>query len=89
MIDYDLITLDIRMPGISGLDVLSVVRGIRAHSIIAIISAYVRDLDEEALRSADVVLSKPVSLKMLQDLLHMTREISDRRIEIRRLGEGN
>jgi len=87
--DYDLITLDVRMPGVSGLDVLSVVRGIRAHSIIAIISAYVRDLDDEALRSADVVLSKPVALKMLQDLLRMTREISDRRIEIRRLGEGN
>jgi len=82
LIDYDLITLDIRMPGVSGLDVLSVVRGICPHSVIVIISAYVKNLDDEALKSADAVLSKPVSLKIFQELMRLTRDISERRAEI-------
>ena len=85
--DYDLITLDIRMPGVSGLDALSVIRGLRPHSIVAIISAYTRDIDPEAFKSADVVLAKPVSLEKFQEVLKITREISERREAIRKLGE--
>jgi two-component system, response regulator YesN len=86
MTDYDLITLDIRMPGISGLEALSVIRGIRRQTILAIVSAYVGDLDEEASRATDVVLEKPVSLTTFHELLRLTAEISEKRRVIRKLG---
>ena len=85
--DYDLITLDIRMPGVSGLDALSVIRGLRSHSVLAIISAYSRDIDPEALKAADTVLNKPVSLACFQSILKLTQEISERRKAIREIGE--
>ena len=87
LVDYDLITLDIRMPGVSGLDALSVVRGLRPHAILAIVSAYTRDLDPEAFRAADVVLSKPVSIERFQEVLKLTREIVVKRDAIRELGD--
>lgn len=85
--DYDLITLDIRMPGVSGLDALAVIRGLRPHSVLAIISAYARDIDPEAMRAADTVLGKPVSLEKYQTVLRLTQEISERRKAIREIGE--
>ncbi|MBT4141298.1 MAG: response regulator [Candidatus Latescibacteria bacterium] len=87
MTPYDLITLDIRMPGISGLEALSVIRGIRSHSILAIVSAYVHDLDADAKATADLILSKPVSLSTFQELLTLAWEISERRVAIRNLGK--
>lgn len=82
---YDLITLDIQMPGISGLEALSVIRGIRSHTILAIVSAYVHDLDDDAKAAADVILAKPVSLSTFQELLTLAHEISQRRVAIRNL----
>ena len=87
LLDYDLITLDIRMPGVSGLDALSVIRGLRPHAMLAIISAYSKDIDPEALEAADVVLGKPVSLERFQSILKLTQEIADRRKAIRDLGD--
>ncbi len=87
MVEYDIITLDIRMPGVSGLDALSVIRGLRPHAILAIVSAYTRDIDPDALTAADVVLSKPVSLEKFQSVLSLTKEISKRREEIQALGD--
>ena len=85
--DYDIITLDIRMEGVSGLDALSVIRGLRPHTILAIISAYTDDICPEDAASADVVISKPVSMETFRDLLRLTQEISERREAIRKLGE--
>lgn len=87
LLDYDLITLDIRMPGVSGLDALSVIRGLRPHAVLAIISAYTRDIEPDALRAADTVLSKPVSLERFQSVLKLTEEIAKLRKSIRELGE--
>ena len=87
LLDYDLITLDIRMPGVSGLDALSVIRGLRPHAVLAIISAYSRDIEPDALVAADTVLGKPVSLERFQSILTLTQEISDRRKAIRELGD--
>ena len=58
-----MISLGIRMPGVSGLDALSVIRGLRARAILAIFSADTRDIDPDALTAADVVLSKPISFR--------------------------
>ena len=83
---YDLITLDIRMEGVSGLDALSVIRGLRPHTILAIISAYAHDIGPDDLAAADVVISKPVPLEKFSTLLQLIREIVDRRDAIRALG---
>ena len=40
---YDLITLDILMPGVGGLEVLSPVRNLCPHAIIAIISGHISE----------------------------------------------
>ena len=73
-------------PEVSGLDALSVVRGLRPHAILAIVSAYTRDLDPDAVKAADVVLSKPVSIERFQDVLKLTQETAERRQAIRALG---
>ncbi len=85
--EYDIITLDVRMPGVSGLDALSVIRGLRPHAVLAIISAYTRDIDPDSMSAADVVLSKPVSLQTFQSILKFTKEISECRKSIRDLGD--
>lgn len=87
LVDYDLITLDIRMPGVSGIEALAVIRGIRPHAIVAIISAYVNDLDETTKEAADVIMSKPVALADFQELIKLTQEIVERRVAIRNLGK--
>jgi len=83
---YDLITLDIRMEGVSGLDALSVIRGLRPHTILAIISAYTHDIRPDDLAAADVVFSKPVPMDRFRTLLKLTQEIVDRRGAVRELG---
>ena len=50
------VTLDISRLGVSGLDALSVVRGLRPQAILAIVSAYTRDMDPDAVKAEDVVL---------------------------------
>ena len=87
MAKYDMITLDIRMPGVSGLDALSVVRGLQPHAIIAIISAYVQDIEADSREAADIIMAKPISVGKLRKVMSLVREISERRMEIRGLGD--
>ena len=84
---YDVIALDIRMEGVSGLDALPVIRGLLPHTIIAIVSAYVHDIGPDDMSAADVVMPKPVSIKSFQKLLELTGEIAERREAIRKLGQ--
>jgi DNA-binding NarL/FixJ family response regulator len=73
---YDLVTLDIRMPGASGLDILSVVRNMCPHAIIAIISGHFpENILEEAAHCADIMLEKPVKLEVLTTLIRSARSI--------------
>ena len=84
---YDLITLDIRMPGASGLEILSPVRSLCPHAVIAVISGY---LDHEPVQDlagcADVVLQKPVDLATLNCLLDGAASIARTMAEISGLG---
>ncbi len=87
---YDLITLDIRMPGASGLEILSPVRNMCPHAVIAVISGHVpEDPGGEYAGCADVVIHKPVDLKSFTRLLACAQRIAETMDEIRQLGDGS
>ena len=71
---YDLIMLDIRMPGITGLEILSIIRNLCPHAVIAIISGYVTDtVGSDSLSGyADLFLPKPVSIRTFMKLMELT-----------------
>lgn len=86
--EYDLVTLDIRMPSVSGLDILPTFRTLLPHSVIAVISAFISDAVSELHREhADLVLQKPFSMDKIQVLHRLAREIAERRAAIRALGD--
>ncbi|MDP6777928.1 MAG: response regulator [Candidatus Latescibacteria bacterium] len=84
---FDFITLDIRMPGASGLEILSPVRSMCPHAVIAVISGYLDDEPVSDLAGcADVVLQKPVDLATVNTLLDSAAKIARTMEEIRDLG---
>ena len=83
---YDLVTLDIKMPGVSGLDILSVIRGMMPWSVIVIISGYTEDISEMAIEATDLVLSKPVHVATIQKLVEAAQELAVKRESIRAIG---
>ena len=88
---YDLITLDIRMPGVTGLDILSVIRSLCPHAVIAIVSGYLADAagSHSVENYADLLVSKPVSLAKFKQLVELTDQLIKIRRQIRELGEGS
>jgi len=83
---YDLITLDIRMPGVSGLEVLSPIRNMCPHAIIAVISGHISDdFDTDLAGCADVVIRKPVDLSKLNKLLEIATRICETIKEVHEL----
>ena len=83
---YDLITLDIRMPGASGLDILAMVRNMCPHAIIALISGHFPDeIPEETAHCADVMLEKPVKLDVLSALIDAAKIMSGALEKVREL----
>ena len=86
---YDLITLDIRMPGVTGLEIISPLRSMCPHAIIAIISGHLlEETIPDLAGCADVIISKPVDLKTFNRLLDGAERISETMSEVRQLGDG-
>ncbi len=84
---YDLITLDIHMPGASGLEVIAMLRNMNPHAIIALISGYLPDdMAPEVTNCADVLLPKPVSVATFNQLLISADQIGQIMEQIRLLG---
>ncbi len=84
---YDLITLDILMPGASGLEILSLLRNLCPHAIIAIISGHIPDdISPEATGCADVILDKPVDMETFHRLLESADTICGAMEQVRLLG---
>lgn len=84
---YDLVTLDIKMPGVSGLDILSVIRGMMPTAAIAIISGYTDDLPDMVTEHTDLVLSKPVRVPTLKKLVDLARALAETRQELQALSD--
>lgn len=84
---YDLITLDIHMPGASGLEVVAMLRNMNPHAIIALISGYLpEDISSEIANCTDVMLPKPVGVAIFNQLLESADRISRIMDQIRLLG---
>lgn len=84
---YDLVTLDIRMPGISGLETLPMIRHAMPRAIIAIISAYTADAADIDISDADLIIQKPFHLEVIQKLANQVRELAKTQTAIRGLSD--
>lgn len=84
---YDLVTLDIKMSGVTGIDILSVIRGMMPWSVIVIVSGYTEEVPEGALDHTDLVLAKPVRVEVLKKLVDLTKELVDKREAVRGLAD--
>ena len=84
---YDIITVDINLPGISGLEIIAVLRDMNPHAIICVISGFVPDeIPEEVRGCLDVLIEKPVSVDTFAELLDGAMRISDTLEQIRAVG---
>ena len=84
---YDLVTLDIQMPGVSGLDTLPVMRHAMPRAVIVIISGYAIRMSEAQQEDVDLVIEKPFRLNQIQRLMALAKEVVSTRTAIRALGE--
>lgn len=88
--DFHLITLDIQMPGASGLEVLPLMRNMCPHAIIAIISGHIPDEVVDGLAGcADVLLDKPVALDDFFELIDAAYQISTYLDKVRHMGRAH
>jgi two-component system response regulator len=85
--NYDLITLDLNMPGLSGLEVIGMLRNMCPHGIVVIVSGFIpQQIDDGIGDCVDVILSKPVSVLTFQKLLEGAEKISEDMEQIHQLG---
>lgn len=85
---FDLITLDVRMPGVSGLEIIAVLRNMNPHAVIAVISGFIPEsIPAEVLSCIDVLLPKPVSVSTFHALLDGAAQLAETMEGIRMLGE--
>jgi DNA-binding response OmpR family regulator len=68
---YDLIILDLAMPGTSGVDLITEIRSERSSTPVMVLSGYVGSLEERRLTELGVaaVLRKPAKLKLLVETI--------------------
>ena len=85
---YDLITLDIRMPGVSGLDVLAPIRNMCPHAIIAVVSGHIPDnFTSEMAGCADIIMRKPFFLDKFLQLIDSALTISQSLAQVQQLND--
>lgn len=82
--EIDLVILDVRMPGINGIEVLSKIRKISSDVAIVILTAYSsKDVAIEALREkADDYIEKPLDVEA-------TKEVIEKMLKVKRNGNEN
>ena len=84
---YDLITVDLNMPGKGGLEILPPLRNFCPHAIVAVVSAHLpEELDADYAGSADILIEKPVGFEAFCHLLDSVKQIIDAREGIGEIG---
>ena len=73
------------MSGVSGIEILSVVRGMMPWAVIAIVSGYTEEVSEQAFDHTDLVLAKPVRPETIGKLVELTKKLVETRETIREL----
>lgn len=84
---YDLVMLDLMLPGVGGLDILPLLRTAAPEAVITIASGYPDLVTESDMLYANLVFSKPFSLEKTRRLVALSREISENRLALRALGD--
>lgn len=84
---YDLVLLDLMLPGVGGLDILPLLRTAAPEAVIAIASGYANLVSETDMLYANLVLTKPFSLEKTKKLVQLSRDISQNRLALRQLGD--
>lgn len=88
--DYHLITLDIQMPGASGLEILPLMRNMCPHAVIAIISGHIPDEVIDGLAGcADVLFDKPISLESFFELVDLAYDMSQALDKLQSMGRAH
>lgn len=64
---FDIVTMDLEMPRMDGLEALREIRNVDAQIPIIIVTGYPHDSDVAMLRGAYKVLQKPLRLRDLED----------------------
>ncbi len=69
---FDLVITDIRMPGLTGLDILSTIKKFRGEMPVVVITAFGGEevYRRSIARGADAYLEKPIHFSKLRCLLH-------------------
>lgn len=68
-VEYDLITLDLEMPRLSGLDAIEPIRELQPGATIVVLTGYAQDSDAALSRGAAKILLKPLRLTQLEEEL--------------------
>ena len=85
--EYDLITVDLKMPDASGLEIISTLRNMCPHAIIVVISGFLPEaVSAEVASCVDLMMSKPVHVDALKRLFKAADQISHILDEIQTLG---
>lgn len=81
---YDAITVDIKLPGASGLEIVSILRNMCPHAVIAVISGHVpQQIDGAVLEAIDALICKPVRLNVVAALFAEAAAIAAARERLR------
>lgn len=68
---FDIVLMDVKMPGMNGIDALKALKQIAPHTLVIMITAFADDIFyKEGLKSGDVlVIQKPIDMDRLLSLL--------------------
>ena len=75
------------MPGLSGLEIIAMLRNMCPHAVIAIVSGFIpEEVTDEVAGCVDVMIPKPVSVDTFNRLLGCAEQIGDAMAKLRDLG---